>query len=134
MSKKYYKVVTSDGAGALSFNAGDNPIEQIREGILLRYGKNVTTTPVIADSKLFVFDSVKAAETLYLPGCTEIWECEVSNPKKMRSHPPGEMTPRMIKSFWKRRVARKKPHHHLVKAWRGTYCVDSVKLTKLVYK
>lgn len=112
MSEYYYKVV---GKNLSSLNQGFNKVQ---------YARNVTSYPKIG--KLFVFKNIEDAESfVVLEYWYKIFKCEVTNPhgiKRISSYPSQDAI------FWKQKAQKKHIDVPTMKAPKGTYVCDSVKL------
>ena len=134
---KFYKVVTTSKPQQYQlpglFSSG------ARYEFCLKYTPNRWRLPAVANSKLAVFGSLKAAKDFAcLRGQPQIWECEVRNPT-----PPA--CPRLVfnddlanedmKRYWQLLKQNRESARTLfeTRSWpEDTYLVDAIKLTKKV--
>jgi len=125
-SELYYKIVnTEDGVLKSCI------IPKYSGGIVYRVGE--WTKPVIANSKLFVFNSLESAKNFRGGNWFQsIYECEVINP----TLPPSVIVHHMsfyrytVEKFWDGHALNLDEQSDYI--INGTVFCDSVKLTKLI--
>jgi hypothetical protein len=99
------------------------------KGISLYYTLNEWVYPVIPNSKLFVFDTLKSAKECYLGN--QIFECEIFGVPESPSYIADIYE---VKDFWKRINKEQLPDFNNMDILPpvGTLLVDAVKITKLI--
>ena len=83
--------------------------------------------PTLEGSKLFVFDSLKAAID-FGENIGYIFECEVINPVKYTGYVAKWYNTQQVKTFWKNKLASECTRY----AVSNTVLCDAVKITNLV--
>jgi hypothetical protein len=128
---KCYKVLCQSALQTLCSVSGYTPTE-------ILYAPHRVIKPRIKHSKLFVFDTLDHAQTAGYG--SQIWECEVKNPNKIKNivdikhnnNSPFSIVFYTI-LFWRRKKLKKSMRDiSLMQAPEGTIVCDSVKLTKFV--
>lgn len=127
----YYKVVR------LPFGFGERPLMSALGNIDfdLKYIPKQWILPQISNSKLFVFDNFENAKTCNFG--TQIWECEVRNPTKIKTilNSNKYFSLKHAEEFWKSKKNKKKSSlapEFFTSAPKGTVVCDAIKLTKLI--
>lgn len=142
MAQKFYKIV-DDELKSCSINSRYASEFEVQYKLDEFVSSNVPNTP------LFVFETLDAAITFiqgdaaycgYGPSpakasATNVYECEVVNPRRMRYLLGGELTYSNLQNFWKSKLSKKKTaiciRQKSVPS--RTFVCDKVKLLKKVH-
>jgi len=131
-NKKYYKVVTKPSEPLETYQSA---MVYWYDGVNVMYQVDKWSYPHLKDSKLFVFDSLRAAMSFVslscINGTTYIFEVEVKNPSKVKQIVRFLCTP-TFQDYWKNRKSKKRPTCTVVHPPMGTIICDAVMLKKRV--